>query len=115
MTEDQIFTIFISVWAVLILVSFLLFSVNKNATFKRKVWPIFIVGIGIAFAGFVTWMFYPHPPYLIAYPAIALISFLNIKLTKFCDECGKTNFPQTPFSGLKFCQKCGASLENKKG
>ena len=115
MSDDQKFTIFISVWAVLGLISFLLFFVNKNAQLKRKIFPVFIIGIGIAFAGFVTWMFYPHPPYLIAYPAIVLISFLNIKMTKFCDECGKTNFSQNAFSALKFCQKCGASLERKKG
>jgi uncharacterized membrane protein YeiB len=113
MSDEQKFMIFFCTWIGLALCGFLAFSLNKNAQIKRKYFPIYVVGIGIAFIGFVHWMFPPEPRFLIVYPAIALISFLNIKMTKFCDECGKTNFPRNAFSALKFCQKCGASLEKR--
>ena len=46
-------------------------------------------------------------------PAVSLISWLNIRQTKFCDECSSTMFSHNWFSKIKYCSKCGAALNAK--
>ena len=41
---------------------------------------------------------------------IVLITFLNVKLTRFCDACGETVQARRAFVPAKFCPKCGAPL-----
>jgi hypothetical protein len=51
----------------------------------------------------------------ITVPAVTVISYMNIKLTKFCDKCGATLINSNWFSSMKFCSKCGAELDPKPG
>ncbi|MCU0858788.1 MAG: hypothetical protein MUC65_10355 [Pontiellaceae bacterium] len=111
MTEDQKFTVFFSTWVVLGVISFLLLFVNKNAIFKKKVFPSFLIIVGVLFGGFTAWMEGSVKAVAWMYPFIALIMFLNYKLTKFCPKCGSTNYNRMMFTSMKYCQKCGESLE----
>ena len=43
-------------------------------------------------------------------PAIALIAYLNIRSTRFCEACGMTTVEAMPFARAAFCSKCGAPL-----
>ncbi len=43
-------------------------------------------------------------------PAAALIGFLNIRLTKFCDSCGATLVNPAWFRRMRFCPSCGAPM-----
>jgi rRNA maturation endonuclease Nob1 len=44
-------------------------------------------------------------------PAIALITFLNLRKTKFCDACGRTLYPKSFFTPTPFCPHCGAQVK----
>ena len=44
-------------------------------------------------------------------PFGALISWLNIRNTYFCDGCGKRTTSRNPFVRLAFCPRCGARYE----
>jgi hypothetical protein len=47
-------------------------------------------------------------------PAVVLISYLNIKVTKFCDNCGARLYNHTWFAPMRSCSKCGAELDAAK-
>ena len=45
-------------------------------------------------------------------PAVAAISFLGYKLTRFCPRCGFTVHRTGFFSRVQFCPRCGCKLED---
>jgi ribosomal protein L37E len=45
--------------------------------------------------------------FLLGVPAVALLAFINIRNSKFCDSCGRQNYGPP----AKFCSKCGAPLK----
>jgi hypothetical protein len=71
--------------------------------------------VGVLFLTFVALMDFPRPFFLFLIPAVALMTFLNLRNTKFCDACGKTLINQNPFSPPAFCSKCGAALNEGSG
>ena len=111
MSSEEIFPIFFGVWVVLGLMSFLIFFVSKNADRKKKLWAPFIIFTGLLFIGFTYLMGFGGQHLYIMVPMVVLISFLNIRSTKFCGSCGKTNINQNFLSPAKFCNKCGEALE----
>jgi hypothetical protein len=112
---ERVFPIFLGVWIVLGVFSVAFFFFNQNAALKRKVHQPFVIGIGVLFVGFVVLMGFPLDTFFffVMVPAVALITFLNLRNTKFCDSCGKTLISQNPFARPKFCSKCGANLEGE--
>jgi hypothetical protein len=103
------FDVFFAVWVLLGLFSAGFFFINRNADLKRRVWPWFVIGVGVLFLGFVGF----SGGYQILYfagPAVALITIMNLRRVKFCDSCGKTIF-QAFLSAPKFCSYCGAQLK----
>ena len=107
---DDIFLIFFATWVVLGVLSFAFFTFNRNAALKRKVWTPFVVATALIFVGFIWLVGAPSQVLYVAGPAVALITMLNIRTTRFCDSCGRTIFAQNPFSRPEFCHKCGAKL-----
>ncbi len=109
----QLHTFFMIVWVCLGLGSFLFFHFNRNAVLKRQVWPAFILTVGSIFGGFMYYMLDRQQPQVLYFmvPAIILISFLNIRMTRFCDSCGRTLYRQPIFSRIQFCPHCGAELK----
>jgi len=107
------FIAFMVLWVLLGLGSFLFFHFNRNAALKRRVWPVFIVAIGLILGGFVYFSMGREQPLVLYFmvPAILLISFFNIRTTRFCDSCGRTLHRQPVFSRAQFCPQCGAELK----
>ena|SRR6266496_3773201 len=101
---------FFGTWVVLGLCSVWLFFLNRNVAQKKRLLPIFIIGIGILFAGFVFLMTGDLTVMVFVVPAVALISFLNLRLIKVCENCGRTVYNNVWFSKMEYCSKCGAKL-----
>lgn len=112
---ERVFPIFLAVWVVLGLSSAAFFFLNNNAGLKRRAWAPFCIAVGLLFLIFTALMGFPQHVFLIAIPAVALITILNIRHVKFCSACGKTVYSQNPFSPPKFCSKCGATLQDGDG
>ena len=117
-----VFACFIGTWIILGIVGVFLFYLSKNVAFKRKWFPRYVILVGILFVSFVTAITAlsssSHEVWrMLAFmlPVIMLITYMNVKLTKFCDKCGSTLFPQNWFAPLRFCPKCGAELGAKSG
>jgi hypothetical protein len=87
-SSEEVFPIFIGVWVVLGLISFLIFFVSKNADRKKKLWAPFIIFTGVLFIGFTYLMGFGGQHLYIMVPMVVLISLLNIRSTKFCNKCG---------------------------
>lgn len=111
---------FIPTFLVMGVVSFLLFHIRKNAAFRRKWFPRFAILWGVWLVFFSSTMavlksrsFESLWELVFLVPAVALIIYLGIKFTKFCDQCGATVYKQNLFSRLRFCPKCGASFDAK--
>jgi len=106
----QVFPVFIGVWVVLGVFSAAFFFLSKNAPLKPRVWPPFIVIVGLLFAGFTVAMGAPSQALLIMAPAVVLITYLNLRAVQFCNLCAATIMSQNPFAKPAFCSKCGAKL-----
>ena len=110
MGSEAVISIFMATWIALGIAGFFLFHVNKNARFKKKCFPWFVAFVGVLFIAFVAGMGAPLELLLFMVPFVALITFLNIRGTSFCDNCGRTSY-STFLSRPEFCAKCGAKLD----
>jgi hypothetical protein len=110
MDQQIIFKIFFIFWVILGVGSFLFFRFYKNLELKKKLWVPFIITIGIIFGSFVWFMVRDLRVLYLLVPAIAFISFLNIKLNRFCNSCGRLIYNAMWFSKMEFCPKCGAKF-----
>jgi len=111
MNLDEVFPVFIGVWIVLGIISFSIFVLGRDAKLKRKLWMPFVIGVGILFVSFGYLTGIGEQLFLVMVPAVILITYLNIKSTKFCDNCGKMIFNQNIFQIHKFCSRCGEKLQ----
>lgn len=84
----NIFGIFSAIWVALGVSGFGLFFVSKNVRFKRRYFPWYVTLVGLLFIWFGLQMGLPLRLFFILVPAVALITFINVKVTKFCDNCG---------------------------
>jgi len=107
-----LFWIFMGVWVVLGAASLWFFTRSKDASLKRRVHIWGMIGAGVLFAGFTLLMSGEPWVLLFVLPAVALISFLNIRLTKFCRSCGATLYNFNWFAPMRYCSRCGARLDN---
>ncbi len=105
------FLVFFATWVLLGIAGFYLFYLGNDVAFKRKWFPRWIALIGVLFVLFIALTGFPMQMLLFAIPAILLISFVNIRQTRFCSSCGRMLWDSTPFSRPDFCSKCGAKLE----
>lgn len=105
------FPAFFIIWILLGLGWFLFFTFNKNSTLKKRLLPVFIIGTGILFIGFVTVMTHQLKPLLFLVPTTALICYLNLRNINICDSCGCTVYSTVHFMKAAYCSKCGAKLK----
>jgi hypothetical protein len=112
--------IFFGTWIVLGIGGFLVFYLGRDAAFKRRWFPRFVMLAGLLFVFFSTTLLALSPrsfggpgALVLLVPGVCLISWLNIKFTKFCEQCGSILFDQNWFSPMRYCPKCGASLDSK--
>jgi hypothetical protein len=106
------FPYFLAFWGVLGAVGTYLFYFRGNAEFKRKYFRWYAIFGGVIFLTFPAFSGFPWFMMMFASPFVALIIYLNVRNTMFCDECGRTNMAQIPFVRPKHCSKCGAKLHN---
>ena len=100
-----------AVWtSLLVLVS--LFYWKGSLANKRRFHPFVVVGSALIFLAFVTVML-PASTFVIIVPVVALVSFLNYKITKFCSSCGAT-IVQRPGLSKRPCPKCGHAPDGEK-
>lgn len=111
---------FVGTWIVLGIGGFFLFYLGRDVAFKRRWFPRYVILGGVLFVFFSTTLSALSSRSLgglgvlvLVVPAVCLISWLNIRFTKFCDKCGATVYNQNWFSPMKFCSKCGAELDAK--
>jgi len=108
MRPDVIFPLFFIVWTVLLgLVT--LFYLKASLAAKRRWHPYVVVTGALVFLGFVT-LIMPASSFVVIVPVVSLISFLNYKMTKFCNSCGATVVHQ-PWRPLGACPKCGGRVD----
>lgn len=56
---------------------------------------------------------FPRRVLFIAVPAVAIISYLNLRLIVFCPNYGRTiNNQAMSFQRVEFCPYCGSKLES---
>jgi hypothetical protein len=105
--------IFLVVWGTLTLVGTVYFALDRNASRKRMLWPVFVLGSFTVFLGLVLFFSLssgePTPwDFILFVVVIGGISFYKVR---FCDACGATVglfkrglFPE------HHCPKCGSLL-----
>jgi hypothetical protein len=106
--------IFFASWAIVRLIGWLYFLGNKNIDLKRRFnkWTVIVYAIMFFF------LVAPgseSPPFVLLFvaAAIALVVFLNLRNTIYCNDCGKVYYHQGWFNRVKYCAKCGAKLPDK--
>ena len=102
---------FFVIWAALGIGGFWFFATNKDVALKKRVFPRLAIGAGVVF-GLVIAAAAPWPAVLLFTPFIGVITWLNIRMTRFCDGCGKLLINHQWWSTMKFCPYCGAKLSN---
>jgi hypothetical protein len=113
MSEKSIMIIFVVVFIVYMLIGVAIFSLNKNVDLKKRFFPFSVIIGCLIFGSLMFIQFYPRIfPILIFLPGLALIAYLNIKFTKFCDHCGKFRYNRTFWEKMNFCPVCGDKFNN---
>jgi hypothetical protein len=108
MRPELILPVFLAVWIGLLLgVGWFYWRASLAA--KRRFHPYVVIGGALIFLGFVTALL-PASTFVVIVPAVALTSFLNYKMTKFCSSCGATVVQRPPWRELKSCPKCGGRV-----
>lgn len=108
--RDAIAPAFIIVWIALAVISLALFQFSRNATRKRRLFPWAVAFSSALFIGFMFAFGVPWVMVLGMTPFVLLIGWMNLRITRFCDSCGRT-VTSGIFSRARFCPHCGAALE----
>ncbi len=116
-----VFACFLATWIVLGIGGFIAFYLRRDVAFKRRWFPRYVILAGVLFVFFSTtfmvldsrslqtlWML------VFVVPMVVLITYLNLKFTRFCEKCGATVFDYNWISPMRFCSKCGAELITAK-
>lgn len=108
--RDVIGPLFIITWIALAAIGFALFQFSRGARQKRRLLPW---GVGLSSALFIGFMVALGVPWFVVLsmtPFVLLIAWLNLRMTRFCDSCGRT-----VIAGLggrpRYCHHCGATVE----
>jgi hypothetical protein len=109
--HEEIVPFFFAVWVILGVGSALFFHFNRDAQLKKRLMPFFIIGTGVLFALFVLIMTGQPRILLFLVPAVALISWMNLRIINVCNACGRTVYNNVWFSKAEYCSKCGAKLQ----
>ena len=110
-TPANVFPVFFVFWIALAAGGFLFFVFNKDVALKKRVFPRLVIGAGAVF-GLVIFIAAPSPVALLFAPFIALITWLNIRMTRFCAACGKMLINHQWWLRMAFCPYCGAKLSD---
>ena len=109
MTEHDRFSVFFVVWLAAGAAS-AIFLWRGSPEAKRTWFPRIQVAAGMAFVLFVYWVTPGQAVLVILLPAVALITFLNVRFTKFCPNCGAYHQGFGALYRVNFSRKCGSPL-----
>lgn len=111
---------FFGTWIAVAIVVFAA-SRRMNAAAKRRWIPRAVILLGVLFIIVETTLFvlesgsWSSLGYLaLLVPLVGSISYLQIKLTKYCDKCNATIAARSWFEPARFCSKCGAPVDTLK-
>jgi ribosomal protein S27AE len=109
-----LFWVFMGVWVALGIGSTCFFRLCRDTRLKRAVFPWFVLSAGALLALFAVLL--TGEPWVLAFavPGVALVSFLNVRFTKFCDACGAMLYNHAWFTPMRFCPRCGAALVRER-
>ena len=110
--RQDLFPILAVVWILFGAAGALLFYVSKNVKFKKKYFPWFVMLAGAMALCLALGMGFSVGMLFFMLPFVALVAILNIKLTKFCENCGSTIMNQMWATNFESCAKCGAKLND---
>jgi len=111
MKEESKVMIFLAAWVILGTSLFFWHIFNRNVSRKRRLHPWIVSAVCVLFTIFVIWISGFKTEVMVFFiPAVLLVCLLNIKLTKFCDSCGRTLFNNGLYWKMEFCPKCGTKL-----
>lgn len=105
---DPLGYVFSGIFAVLLVLAYLVFYRGRDAVRKRQWLPYFAALPGLVFLTFIYLLRAPVTVYYVAVPGVACITFLNIRMTRFCGECGAHLFLRGRLAKMARCPRCGA-------
>lgn len=115
------FAYFFPIWVGLGIGGFFLFYRGKDAAFKRRWWPYYAALAGAFFLAYLMVCMvlerkgmFPRAMLIAVVPLIISITRLNIKQTKFCENCGAMLINGGAMgSPMKYCPRCGTPLDSR--
>ena len=111
MKPNEIPPVFVALWIALAIAGMWISYGSRNAKLKKRLIPLFVIGSGILFAIFFLVMTRELLILLVFGPAVALISWMNLRMIRVCDSCGRTVYNPYWFKKGGYCVKCGAKLQ----
>ena len=107
------FPVFMVTWIGLGIASWVWIRSRPSVDEKRLWYRRVTIAAGVIFGAFITFTLAQwHQPFalLILLPAIVPITFLNLRITFFCNACGKMTRSHNSFSATYYCPRCGHQL-----
>ncbi|WP_152680325.1 hypothetical protein [Chromobacterium subtsugae] len=102
-------TLFMTVWIAMAIGGLAFSALCRDAKLKRKVTRIMMISAPLLFCLLAWHQGEQAREFALILPFLALITFLNLRNTHFCDACGATQYNRG-FSSPRHCSRCGASL-----
>ncbi len=91
-------------WVFLIIFSFVILFINKDALFKRELMKLYTIVFGSVLFWSIYLLGFRNQFLIFALPGVILMSFLIYRSVRFCDSCGKTISNKIK---VEVCPKCG--------
>jgi hypothetical protein len=109
--SGDLFALFAAAW---IAIGVALWMFYSRASYQRKKrWHLTLVaGAALVFIAFAYALSQRVEVLYLAVPAVAAITFLGYKLTRFCPRCGFTIRRTGFFARIVYCPRCGCKLED---
>jgi hypothetical protein len=107
---NEMFPVFFVVWGLLAVGGAIFFYGGENAALKRKLHPFYIVLISVVFIAFTYYIQGRIPIFMTA--MVVVIAVMNLRITRFCSSCGRMVISRNLFVAPKYCQGCGAKLDD---
>jgi hypothetical protein len=109
--DPALFSAFMFVWVGMGFVGFFVFYRSRNAALKERWHRSFVLGSAVVFAVWALLTGLPASMLLFLVPALALVSWLNLRNTRFCHACGRTVVTAEFWLRPGFCPHCGAAFD----
>ena len=107
---ETVFLIAFATLAVLAIVYQLAVVKSQNVGLRKKLFLPLNIAVPVLMIGTMYLMNFPAIIILIAIPLATGVTLINIKITSFCETCGKPVISFFMFPKENFCSKCGSKL-----